>query len=160
MSDRRYDREELHQRHDPREKEISLTELVDGVVRKVVTAIVIAGGLVALGAWAGGGGDVDVQGPRYQITAADGRLYRVNTRNGTIVACQGTQCQVVQRENEGLGDEDENQRGVRIQIGTDNPPVAPAPAPGNAAAPPQLPAPAPAPAPTQAPAPAPAPAER
>jgi hypothetical protein len=148
MSDRRYGRDDLG-KPAPADREISLTELVDGVVRRVVTAVVIAGGLVAIGAYAGGGGDVEA--PRYQIAAADGRVYRVNTENGTIVGCVGNNCAVIQRGNNDL--EDGPLPSVQIQIGPDTrQPALPAPPAQNGAAPAQPPAAAPAPAPAPAPA--------
>ena len=148
MSDRRYGRDDLR-KAEPGDREISLTELVDGVVRKVVTAIVLAGGLVAIGAYAGGGGDVEA--PRYQVSAGpDGRFYRVNTDSGTVIACQGEQCAIVLQRGQDL--EDSLPPSVQIQIGPNTRPALP---PGqNSTAPAQNPAPAAAPAPAPAPAPA------
>lgn len=94
MSDRwededELDRDRLRGRGRERDREPTLGELIDSSVRKIVTAIVIAGGLIALGVWSGGRGDPS---PDYQITAGDGRIYRVSTESGRIVACQGTHC--------------------------------------------------------------------
>lgn len=85
------ERDRLRGRGAERDREPTLGELIDSSVRKIVTAIFIAGGLIALGAWSGGSGGGDPS-PDYQITAADGRVYRVGTERGRIIACEGTHC--------------------------------------------------------------------
>jgi hypothetical protein len=119
------------------EAEPSLGELVESVTRKLVTAIVIAGGLIALGLWS----QSTPKPPHYQIVAADGRLYRLNTENGWVIGCEGDRCATIVRRGQELEE----------RIGPLVPPRL---------APPAQPAPAPAPAPTPAPAPAPTPANR
>lgn len=149
MSDRRYglddERDEYRRLREPRTpREPTVGELIDQSVRRVVTALVIAGGLIGFGAYAGGG--TEIEAPRYQITSgADGRVYRINTDSGSIVACQNNQCWLMQRGSQDLDDE---------------PPQQAAPAPAQPQA--QLPAPsqAPAQAPAQTPAPAPEPAQK
>ena len=75
----------------PRTDEQTVGELVEVVVRKLVTAIVIAGGLIALGLYS-----QDVEAPDYQIAAsADGRVYRVNTESGSIVGCEKQCCAIL-----------------------------------------------------------------
>ena len=45
---------------------------------------VIAGAAIAIAVyWQDG------ESPRYQVTAADGRIIRVNTQSGTVIACEG-----------------------------------------------------------------------
>ena len=153
MSDRWDDEDDLDRLRGrsgrAREPEPTLGETIDAAVRKVVTAIVIAGGLIALGVWSSGRGDPS---PDYQITAADGRMYRVSTESGRVIACQGTHCWEML------------DRGQRLD---DEPPAHEAPKQNSAAA---LPAPAQPqavtaqPTPAQVPAPqnnaAPAPATR
>jgi hypothetical protein len=131
MSDRRY-RPEPEDRPPPASP---LADMVDATVRRISTALVIAGGLIALGFYGGGGTRVDA--PTYQIAASsDGQtVYRINSDTGSIVACRDNRCWVMQRGNDDLEDE---------------PPAAPPAA--------QLPAPATVPPPAQAPAQAPAPA--
>ena len=134
MSDRRY-------RMDPEDRPAPaspLAELVDSTVRRVSTSLVIAGGLIALGLYAGGGG-TRIEAPTYQIaSSSDGQtVYRINTDSGSIVACRANQCWLMQRGSADLEDEP-----------PPSPPAASQPAP-------QLPAPAAAPAPAQ-PQPAPA----
>ena len=110
-----------------REREPGLYELVDLVARRLVTAIVIAGGLVAFGLWTQDNG---VEAVDYQIAAgADGRIYRVNTDSGSIVACEGETCALIQRGSEDLADE------LPERIKAALPPPAQAPATNEAAAP-------------------------
>jgi hypothetical protein len=128
MSESRYDRER------PRtlSAEPTVGELIDASVRKIVTAIVIAGGLIALGAYTSGR-----EGPRYQVAADNGRVYRINTDSGTVIACENEHCAIVLEHGRTLEDH-----------------LPPHPA----AAAPQLPPPAaqPAPAPAATPAASPA----
>lgn len=101
-------------------REPSTAELVDMALRKIVTALVIAAAIIAIAIYA------RPAPPRYQaIAAPDGRIIRVDTRSGTILACEGRTCMRVV------------QRGQHLER------ELPAPAPAPAA----LPAPAPAPAP-------------
>lgn len=73
------------------EAEPSLYELVDLVARRLVTAVVIAGGLIAFAVWT-----QDVEAPDYQIAAsADGRVYRVNTESGWIIGCENKTCEIL-----------------------------------------------------------------
>jgi hypothetical protein len=121
-----------------RELEPSVGELVESAVRKIVTAIVIAGGLIAVGLYSQAGP------ARYQVIAADGRVFRINTQSGTVIGCEGARCAIVLRHGQELEDS-----------------LGPPPAPKQIAPPTQAaPAPAPAPTPTVAPAPAPVPATR
>jgi len=149
MSDRRYgldeDRESLRRAREPREpREPTVGELIDQSVRRVVTAMVIAGGLIGFGVYAGGGGDVEA--PDYQIASgADGRVYRLNTDSGSIVVCENNQCWLMQRGSQDLDDE---------------PPQAPPRQAVPAPAQPQAQLPAPSPAPAQTPAPAAEPAQK
>jgi len=114
-----------------RESDTSIGDVVDSAVRKIVTALVIAGALIGLGVYSQAGP------PRYQIIAAEGRVFRVNTKSGTVIACEGERCAIVLRPGQDFEDHL-------------SPP--PAPAPRQIAPPPQA-APAPAPAATPAPAP-------
>jgi hypothetical protein len=137
MSDRRYEREP-----EERPSPSSLHEMVDATVRRISTSMVLAGGLIAIGLYAGGG--TSIEAPPYQITtSADGQtVYRLNTDSGSIVACRDNQCWLMQRGSHDLEDE---------------PPAPPAPAPARLPAPAAAPAEAPPPAPAAAPPPAPAP---
>lgn len=115
-----------------REPETSVGDLIESAVRKMVTAIVISGALIALGLYSQAGP------ARYQVIAADGRVFRINTQSGTVIGCEGDRCAIVLRRGQELEDS-----------------LGPPAAPKQLAPPPQA-APAPAPAPQSAPAPAPA----
>jgi|GEM_PF-1981820 len=80
----------------PAEPELSVRELADGAVRKVVTAIVIAAALVALAIYA------QPAPPRYQAVVGDGQIVRIDTRSGTILSCVGNECSVVVRRGQSL----------------------------------------------------------
>ena len=142
------ERDRLRGRGRARERELepepepTLGELIEGSVRKLVTGIVIAGGLIGLGVYGGssGGGS---SAPDYQITAsADGRIvYRLDTDRGRIIACEGNHCwQVLQRGQE-LDDEPpadtlkQNAAAAQPQAVTAQPTPAQLPAPQNTAAP-------------------------
>jgi hypothetical protein len=114
---------------EPAGLEPSTTDLIEGSVRKLVSAIVIAGGLIAIGLY------WQPSPPHYQAVAADGRVYRIDTRSGTIIGCQGERCAFVLRHGQDLDDN-----------------LPPPPAPRQVAPP----APAPAQAPTPAAQPVPA----
>ena len=107
-------------------EELSLADIVDNAARKLVTAIVIAGGLIALALY------FQPSPPRYQATAADGRIVRVDTRSGTVIACEGTRCYRVLRRGQDL-DEAPAARALPAPAAR---PAQPAPAPpSNAAVP-------------------------
>ena len=119
------------------ETDPTLADLIEGATRKFVTAVVIAGALIGLAIWSRPSSN------HYQAVAADGRIYRINTRSGTVVGCEGNRCAIVMHRDQDLEDALE-------------PPVPP-----RQLAPPQAaPAPAPPPAPAPQAAPAPAPANR
>jgi len=119
---------------DLREPEPSVGDLIESVTRKLVTAIVIAGGLIGLGLWSS---RPSRDSAHYQLVAAEGRIYRLNTESGWVIGCEGNRCGIVLRSGRDIDD---------------NLPAPPAP---KQLAPP-TPAPAPAPAPAQLPPPAPA----
>ena len=133
-----------------REPEPTLGDTIDGGIRKVTTSLIIAAGLIALGLYGGsrgGGGDTV---PDYQmVSGADGRIYRLNTDSGSIVACQDGHCWLMQRGNHGLEDTPPEQNKAAL------PAAAPSPAAPQQAVPAQ-PAPAQLPAPQNQQAPAPA----
>ena len=111
-----------------REPEPPLREMIDLASRRLVTGLVIAGAAIGLAIYARPGP------PRYEaIAAPDGRIIRIDTRSGTVLACEGRRCMTVVR------------RGQRLERELPAPAQPRAlPAPARA---PALPAPAPAPAP-------------
>jgi hypothetical protein len=74
----------------------SLGEIVDTASRKLVTAFVIAGAFVALAIYSRPGP------PRYQAFATEDKIVRVDTRRGTVIACQATRCYTVVRRGQRL----------------------------------------------------------
>lgn len=84
-------------------REAGLSELIDSAVRKIVTAIVIAGALIGAGAYASGD---ETEAPTYQVTStADGRIIRVNTDSGTVIACRDDRCGIVLRRGQDIAEE-------------------------------------------------------
>ena len=124
------------------EREATLGELIEGSVRKLVTGIVIAGGLIGLGVYGAGSRGGGSSAPDYQITtSADGRIvYRLDTDRGRIIACEGTHCwQVLQRgqelDDEPPADLKQNAAAPQPQAVTAQPAPAQLPAPQNTTAP-------------------------
>ena len=120
----------------PRELEPTLGDIVDGAMRKLVTAIVIAGGLIAFGLYSQAGP------ARYQMVAADGRVFRLNTGNGTVVGCENNHCAILLRHNQDFEDSLPAPPPPPRQIAPP-PAAAPAPAPTPALSAPVAPAPVP-----------------
>ncbi len=130
-SSSRYDslREE---RETERKEESALAVLVNETVRKLVTAIVIAGGLIGVGAYMSG---TRVEAPEYQVTTTpDGRIIRLNTDSGTVIVCEGNRCGVVVRRGQDLDDAPPPRAALPKEEARPTLP-APAPTPDNNAAP-------------------------
>jgi hypothetical protein len=102
--------------------EPSLGETIEMATRRLMTAIVVAGGLIAAGIYAS-----RPEAPRYDAFATpDGRIVRVNLRSGTVLACEGRTCMIVV------------QRGQRLHRSLPDPApqqAAPAPVPAQRALP-------------------------
>jgi hypothetical protein len=82
-----------------------MMEGIDQLSRRLSGALVIAGGLVALGIYsASGGGDA----PKYQAFAADGEVFRVNTESGTIIACNAARCMRILERGQELAEDQGN----------------------------------------------------
>lgn len=79
-------------------EELSFADIVEIAARKLVTAIVIAGGLIALAIY------FRPSPPRYQAAVGDGRVVRIDTRSGTVIACEGSRCYRVLRRGQELDD--------------------------------------------------------
>ena len=104
----------------PREPEMSLIETMDLAVRRLSIAIVAAGAIVGIAVYK------QPSPPRFEAFAIGDRIVRVDTKKGTIIACEGTRtCQIVLQRG---------QRVTRIRR-SDTPP-----APARAIAPPAAPA--------------------
>ena len=81
---------------DGREPEPSLGDVVEGAVRKIVSAVVIAGAAIALAIYA------RPAPPRYQAFATDNGIVRVDMRTGTVIACETGRCMTLLRRGQRL----------------------------------------------------------
>jgi hypothetical protein len=79
-----------------REREPGLGDLVDLVGRRIVTAVVIGSGIIGLAIYA------RPAPPRYQAVVADGQVFRVDSRSGTILSCIEDRCSTVVRQGQRL----------------------------------------------------------
>ena len=84
----------LEQRAERRTQESALGEIVDGAARRLMTGIIVAGGLIGLGLYAS-----KPEAPRFDAFAMpDGKIVRIGTQSGTVLLCEGKTCMtVVQR---------------------------------------------------------------
>ena len=101
-----------------------LADAIDGAVRRISTAIAIAGALVALAIYARPGP------PTYQAFSTGTGVVRLNTDSGWMFECVEGRCGTIYRPGEDL---------------ERDPPARALPAPAPATAPTAAPAPAPAP---------------
>jgi|GEM_PF-4504196 len=115
-----------------------LMEAVDQLSRRISGALMLAGGLIALGIYAGRGSE---EAQTYQAFAADGEVFRVNTDSGTIIACNATRCTRILQRGQDLAEDEAD-----TLFGGPAPPQLPAP-PGQPTAPGAPSAPAAQPAP-------------
>ena len=78
----------------PGEADESFGEIVDRAGRRVTTGLVIAGALVGAGLY------WRPAPPRYDAFAVGERVVRVDTKTGTIIACDGARCAYVHRRGQ------------------------------------------------------------
>jgi hypothetical protein len=91
MTDDRFDAS------DPTSRSTMLGEAIDGAVGKITTGIVVAGAIIGLAVYARPGP------PRFDAFAFGNQIVRVDSRTGTIIACEGAQtCQLVLRKGQRL----------------------------------------------------------
>ena len=81
-----------------------MMEGIDQLSRRLSGALVIAGGLIALGIYSASGGGA----PKYQAFAADGEVFRVNTESGTIIACNAARCMRILERGQELAEDQGN----------------------------------------------------
>jgi hypothetical protein len=65
---------------------LTVPELAEKIGRNISAALVIGAGFIALAIYARPGP------PRFQAFAAGSEIVRVDTRQGTVIACEGGQC--------------------------------------------------------------------
>ena len=123
-------------------------EIAERMTSRIVNSLVIAAGIVGLGLYASGSGDVEAVD--YQIVAtSDGRVVRLNTETGSIVSCGIARCTLILMRSDDLERLSEVEREA-IEAGERAlPPPAAAPQNGAAPAAPQATQPPPAPQPAQ-----------
>ena len=91
MTDDRFDRS------GPGERSPGLGAAIDGAVGKITTGIVIAGAIVGIAVYA------RPAPPRYDAFAVGNQIVRVDSKTGTIIACEGAStCQLVLRKGQRL----------------------------------------------------------
>jgi len=125
MADRRQER-------DLEEGPPALGDIVDSAVRRLSTAIAIAGALIGLAIYARPGP------PSYQAFSTGGSIVRVNTRTGSVLECVDGRCGIVVRRGQRL---DRRPPAKALPPPAQTVPAKAAPTPPAAPAAPQLPAP-------------------
>jgi hypothetical protein len=117
---------------DSRPAEPSLSDIAENAVRKIVTSVVIAGGFVALAIY------FQAAPPRYQAAVGDGRVVRIDTKTGTVIACDAQGCAIVLRRGQRLEERSNlsrlpSQGTQNLQAPAVQAPALPAPAPATKA---------------------------
>ena len=79
------------------ESRSSAAEIAEAAVRRIVTAIVIGAGVIALAIYARPGP------PRFQVQATPGGIVRIDTRSGTVIGCEGGRCTHLLKRGQKLG---------------------------------------------------------
>ena len=120
--------DERPRRSEPQPPQSPLADAIDSAVRRISTAIAIAGALVALAIYARPGP------PTYQAFSTGSSIVRVNTRTGWIFECVEGRCGTVVRPGQHL-DRRPPERALPAPAPAPAPPVAPAPAPAQKALP-------------------------
>ena len=113
-------------RDEPPVRDSLLADTIDVAVRRIVTGLVIAGALVGAGIYL----SESAEPARYQVTTTnDGRVIRLNTDSGSLVACEGNDCWLLQRGSSGLRERDGADAAPRQEAATPAPARLPAPQP-------------------------------
>ncbi len=79
------------------QREPTLVEVVDLGVRRVSTAIIVAGVAIAVGIYAS-----STSPPRFQAVSSPEGIVRIDTRKGSIIACKEGQCMLVVKSGQHL----------------------------------------------------------
>ena len=84
-------------RPDPTEPDPSLADTLDLAIRRISMAVLAAAAIFGAAIYA------RPAPPRYDAFAVGGQIVRVDTKTGTIIACEGTQtCQLVLKRGQKL----------------------------------------------------------
>ena len=78
------------------EREPTLPEIADLAMRRIATAIVVAGAAIALAIYA------RPAPARFQAFATEAGIVRIDTRNGKMIACEGGRCMTVLERHQRL----------------------------------------------------------
>jgi hypothetical protein len=112
-----------------RERQPLLGDIIDGAVRRLSTAIAIAGALIALAIYARPGP------PTYQAFSTGHSIVRLNTRTGWIFECIDGRCGTVVRPGQRLDRRPPAKALPAPAAAVPAPTAAPAPAPARSANP-------------------------
>ena len=115
ISDRRTDDE-------PAPGETPLADIVDAAARRIMTGLMIAGGVIALAVYSRPGP------PRYEVDVSGSTVIRTDIRSGTVLACEGQRCYTVVRRGQSLEDGPEEKAALPAPAAPE-PKALPAPAP-------------------------------
>ena len=83
---------------DRSETQATLADTIDLAARRIMTGLVIAGGLIGLAIYSRPGP------PRYEVDVMGSTVLRTNTRTGGVLACEGRRCYVLIRRGAQHGD--------------------------------------------------------
>ena len=82
---------------EPEQPPYPMSEVIDAGIRRMTSAVVIAGAIVGLAIYARPGP------PRFEALVDGDRIVRVDTRKGTIISCEGQQtCQLILKSGQRL----------------------------------------------------------
>jgi len=79
-----------------READSSLADVIDLAARRFLMSMLVVGGAIALAIYSRPGP------PRYEAFATDSGIVRIDTRTGTVLACETGGCYTVVRKGQGL----------------------------------------------------------
>ena len=82
-----------------RSGEPSLADTIDTAARRIMTGLVIGGGVIALGIYA-----ARPELPRYEVDVMGSTVLRTDVRRGGVLACEGQRCYVLIRRGAQRGD--------------------------------------------------------
>jgi hypothetical protein len=74
----------------------SLGDMIDLATRRMMIAIIVAGAAIGLALYSRPGP------PRFQAFATPNGIVRIDTRNGTVIACEAGRCMLVVRHGQHL----------------------------------------------------------
>jgi hypothetical protein len=85
-------------RIDESRKESPLADSIDLAARRIMAALVIAGGAIALAIYS------RPEPPRYEVDVMGSTVLRTDTRRGGVLACEGQRCYVLIRRGPQRGE--------------------------------------------------------